>query len=282
MTVPPRVDLHLHTTASDGRSTPRELVAHAVAGGVSVMAATDHDTFAACAEVRAIAAEYGIEAITGIEITAVEDGRDVHVLGYFIDIADTSLAAFLGAQREARIARLEAIGARLAELGVPVDIDTIIEQARRQPNRSVGRPQVARAMVAAGHVIDTRAAFDHWLAEGHQAFIPRLGASAEEVIGIIHRAGGIASIAHPGKTRIDGRLASLKDAGLDALEAFHTDHDPATVARYTSMAGDLGLLVTGGSDFHGDPAHGSMPGSVTLPAPHWQRLLDRHSTRAPS
>lgn len=281
MTVPLRVDLHLHTTASDGRSTPRELVAHAVAGGVSVMAATDHDTIAACADVRTIAAEHGIEAITGIEITAVEESRDVHVLGYFIDIADTSLAAFLSAQREARIARVEAIGARLAELGVPIDIEPILEQARRQPNRSVGRPQVARALVAAGHVTDTRAAFDRWLADGHPAFVPRLGATAEAVIEIIHRAGGIASIAHPGKTRIDGRLTSLRDAGLDAIEAFHTDHDPATVARYTRLADDLGLLVTGGSDFHGDPAHGSMPGSVTLPAAHWQRLLDRHSTRAP-
>ena len=275
------IDLHLHTTASDGRSTPRELVAHAIAGGVSVMAATDHDTTAACADVQAIAREHGIEAIAGIEITAVEGGRDVHILGYFVDTNDAMLAAFLGAQRAARLKRVEAIGVRLAELGVPVDIEAILAGARREPNRSVGRPQVARAMVEAGHVIDPRAAFDQWLGEGHPGFIPRIGASAEAVIEIIHRAGGIASVAHPGKTRIDARLVSLRDAGLDALEAFHPDHKPATVARYAQLADDLGLLVTGGSDFHGDPGHGLRPGSVTLPAPHWQRLLDRRHAHGP-
>lgn len=240
------------------------------------MAATDHDTIAASAEVQAVAAGHGIEAISGIEVTSVEDGRDIHILGYFVNTGDAALAAFLTAQRTARIARVEAIGARLAGLGVAVDIDAILARARLEPNRSVGRPQVARAMVDAGHVIDTRAAFDRWLAEDRPGFVPRIGATPEAVIEIIHRAGGLASIAHPGKTRIDARLVSLRDAGLDALEAFHPDHDPAAVARYTRLADDLGLLVTGGSDFHGDPAHGLMPGSVTLPAPDWERLLSRH------
>ena len=244
------------------------------------MAATDHDTIAACAEVRAVAAEQGIEAISGIEITAVEDGRDVHVLGYFVNTGDAALAAFLSGQRTARIARVEALGARLSQLGVPVDIEPILARARLEPNRSVGRPQVARAMVDAGHAIDTRAAFDRWLGEGRPGFVPRIGEAASAVIEIIHRTGGMASIAHPGKTSIDPKLRSLKDAGLDALEAFHPDHDPATVARYRRLADDLGLLLTGGSDFHGDPAHGLMPGSVTLPAPHWERLLNRHQSRA--
>ena len=240
------------------------------------MAVTDHDTTAASAEVQAVASEHGIEAITGIEITAVEDGRDIHVLGYFVNTGDAALAAFLAGQRTGRIARVEAIGVRLAELGVPVDIEAILARARREPNRSIGRPQVARAMVDAGHVIDTRAAFDRWLGEGRPGFVPRMGARAEAVIETIHRAGGVASMAHPGKTRIDARLVSLRDAGLDGLEAFHPDHEPATVARYSRLADDLGLLLTGGSDFHGDPAHGLTPGSVTLPAPHWERLLDRH------
>lgn len=240
------------------------------------MAATDHDTTAASSEVQAVAAEHGIEAISGIEVTAVEDQRDVHILGYFVNTGDAALTAFLTGQRTARIARVEAIGARLAQLGVPVDIEAILARARLEPNRSVGRPQVARALVDAGRVIDTRAAFDRWLGEGRPGFVPRIGTGSEAVIEIIHRAGGVASIAHPGKTRIDARLVSLRDAGLDALEAFHPDHDPAMVARYTRLADDLGLLLTGGSDFHGDPAHGLMPGSVTLPAPHWERLLNRH------
>ena len=243
------------------------------------MAVTDHDTTAAAAEVAAAAREHGIDAITGIEITAVDDRRDVHVLGYFVDTGDAALASFLATQRADRIARVEAMGARLAALGVPVNIDTIVARARREPHRSVGRPQVARAMVDAGHVIDTRAAFDRWLGEGQPGFVPRIGAAAEAVIEIIHRAGGLASVAHPGKTRIDARLAALAVAGLDALEAFHPDHDAGMVDRYTRLAADLGLLLTGGSDFHGDPAHGLMPGSVNLPDSHWQRLLDRHHAR---
>ena len=244
------------------------------------MAATDHDSTEATAEVHAAAGERGIEAITGIEITAVEGGRDVHVLGYFVDAEDAALAAFLVTQRSARIARIEAIGAGLAALGVPVDVEAIVTRARREAGRSVGRPQIARAMVEAGHAIDTRDAFDRWLGDGCPGFVPRVGAPPEAVIEIIHRGGGLASIAHPGKTRIDGRLASLRDAGLDALEAFHPNHDAATVDRYIRLARDLELLLTGGSDFHGDPGHGLMPGSVTLPAPHWERLLDRHRERA--
>jgi 3',5'-nucleoside bisphosphate phosphatase len=158
----------------------------------------------------------------------------------------------------------------------------VLAAAREHPNRSVGRPQVARAMVAAGHVADTRAAFDQWLAEGLPAFIPRDGAPSEAVIAIIHRAGGIASIAHPGKTGIDSRLPSLKDAGLDALEVFHPDHDPAAVSRYARLAEEMHLLMTGGSDFHGDPAHGRSPGSVTLPSLHWERLLDKRPAHGAS
>lgn len=270
------IDLHLHTTASDGRSTPRELVAHAIAGRVDVMAATDHDTTAACAEVVAEASERGIEAITGIEITAVDNQRDIHVLGYFVDPADESLAAFLAKQRADRVARLEAMGVRLAELGMPLDVAAIVAHAPTEGGRSLGRPQLAHAMVDAGYVANTREAFDRWLIEGTPGFVPRTGASVEAVIEVIHRARGLASIAHPGKTRIDERLAPLKEAGLDALEAFHPDHNPAMVAHYTQVANELGLLLTGGSDFHGDPAHGLMPGSVTLPPAHWERLLHRH------
>lgn len=266
------IDLHLHTTASDGRCTPSELVEQAAAAGVSILAVTDHDTTAAVAAVREAARARGIEAIPGIEITAVEAGRDVHVLGYFFDPFDEPLLAFLAAQRAARIARVEAIGTRLAELGVPVEIERLVRRARRENGRSIGRPQVARAMVEAGHVADTREAFDRWLGGDCPAFVPRTGAGPEAVIDVIHRAGGLASIAHPGKTRLDGRIGALKDAGLDALEAYHPDHDEAVVSRYVGLARELGLLLTGGSDYHGDPGHGLAPGSATLPASEWERL----------
>lgn len=268
------IDLHLHTTASDGRLTPRELVDLAVSSGVRVMAVTDHDTTGSVADVQACAREQGIESVPGIEITAVLDGRDVHMLAYFVDIADAGFQRFLTAQRVSRIARLEAIGERLAALGMPVRLDAAIALARLQSSVSVGRPQAARALVAAGHVRDSREAFDRWLGSGRPGFVPRAGSLPEDVIPIVHAAGGLVSIAHPGRTQIDDRLALLRDAGLDAIEVYHPDHDEMATARYAALSVQLGLLATGGSDFH-DPASPLRPGAVTLPWPLWNRLLAR-------
>jgi predicted metal-dependent phosphoesterase TrpH len=276
------IDLHLHTTASDGRLTPSELVDVSAAAGLSVVAVTDHDTMASVAEVQRLAGARGIDAISGIEITAVDSGGDVHVLGYFADPEDEALSAFLSRQRASRVARVVAIADRLTSLGFPIDIESVLADARRVAGRSIGRPQVARAMVVAGHVRSTREAFDRWLGDGLPGFIPREGARSEEVVAVVHRAGGIASIAHPGKSISDARLAALRDAGLDAVEAFHPDHDKARVAHYIALAVRLDLLLTGGSDFHGDPSHGLAPGSVTLPAAAWLRLSDargRHAQR---
>jgi predicted metal-dependent phosphoesterase TrpH len=268
----PRVDLHLHTTASDGRCSPLELVEQAAAAGLTVMAATDHDTVASVDEVRQLASQRGIESIVGIEVTAVEDDRDIHVLGYFLDHTEAAFLAFLAGQRRLRVDRARAIAARLAELGVAVDLSAALAAADEQSARAIGRPQIARAMIDAGHVANTREAFDKWLGREQPAFVPRSGPSPEAVVESIHRAGGLASLAHPGRTSIDARIPRLRDAGLDALEAHHSDHDPATVERYRRMADDLGLLVSGGSDYHGDPAHGISIAGATLPAADWQRL----------
>ena len=235
------------------------------------MAVTDHDTTASVEDVRARAAAHGIDAISGIEVTAVENGRDVHVLGYFLNPADEAFAAFLQGQREARLTRVLAIGERLASLGMPVDLRAWIAD-RGQSARSIGRPQVARAMVDRGYVADTNAAFNGWLGSDRPAFVPRSGPSPERVVEAIHRAGGLASLAHPGRTSIDARIAALAGAGLDAIEVYHSDHDADAVARYGAMARDLALLMTGGSDFHGDPGHGVRPGTATLPDEEWQRL----------
>ena len=244
------------------------------------MAATDHDTTASVEEVRLRAAERGIDAIPGIEITAVEDGRDIHVLGYFLRTTDTWFGDFLAAQRRTRVDRAQLIAARLADLGMPVDMTGALAAAGHQSGRAIGRPQIARAMVAAGHVANTREAFDNWLGRDQPAFVPRSGPSPETVIETIHRAGGLASLAHPGRTQIDDRIPALRTAGLDALEVYHSDHDAAAVEHYHRMADELGLLITGGSDYHGDPVHGVSIGSSTLPPESWQRLhaaRDRHA-----
>jgi predicted metal-dependent phosphoesterase TrpH len=267
-----RVDLHLHTTASDGLRSVDDLVREAVDVGLSVMAITDHDTMASVPRASALCAQAGVTLVPGIEITAMEAGRDIHVLGYFLDAAHDGLQQFLARQRRNRLDRVHAIADRLAAAGAAIDIEPLVSDADRHDGRSIGRPQVARALVAAGHASTTNEAFERWLSRGRPAFVPRAGANPEQVIGIIHDASGLASIAHPGIAHVDDRIPSLKDAGLDALEAYHSDHDDAARDRYLALARDLNLLVTGGSDYHGDPAHGLNPGDVTLPAHEWERL----------
>lgn len=267
------IDLHLHTTASDGRLTPTALVGRVAGAGIRVLAITDHDTTDGIEEAAAEAARRGVLLIPGIEITAVDGGRDVHMLGYFFDREQPELAQFLVTQRTARIRRIADMAARLAQLGLPVDVGPILDAAQRQNSKSIGRPRLARAMIDAGYVATTREAFDTWLGQGRPAFVERIGPSPGAVIDIVHRARGIVSLAHPGRTRIDDQIPALRDAGLDALEAYHSDHDAAAATFYVAMADQLGLLVTGGSDFHGDPSHGVEPGAATLPEREWTVLL---------
>ena len=258
------IDLHLHTTASDGALAPSALVLEARAAGLSIFSITDHDTTAGCEAAAASARAAGLELIPGIEISAVADGRDVHMLGYFIDTASAPLREFLVRQRGDRLRRVHEIGARLAALGAPVDVEPIAADAAR--GRSVGRPQIAAALLAAGHVATRNEAFDRFLGAGGPAFVPRRGSHPEEVIGIIHDAGGLASLAHPGVTRRDDLLPALAAAGLDALEVRHSDHDAEMEARYRAHAREFGLAVSGGSDFHGEAGHRiSILGQVTLP-----------------
>lgn len=236
------------------------------------MAVTDHDTVAACAEAFQQARARNIDVITGIEITAVEDGRDVHMLGYFVDTANPGLTGFLSGQRQVRVDRLHRIAARLNDLGLPVDVEPLMASATLA-GRTVGRPLIADAMIARGYVASRREAFDVWLGGGRPAFLPRGGASPERVIDVVHGAGGRISLAHPGRTGLtDDRIRQLVDAGLDAVEVYHSDHDAAQVMRFASLADDLNILRTGGSDFHGDPHSPVTIGCSSLPPEHWERL----------
>jgi predicted metal-dependent phosphoesterase TrpH len=267
------IDLHTHTTASDGRCTPAELVARASAAGVTVLSVTDHDTVAACEAVAAACAGAGIEFVSGIEITAVRSEADVHVLGYFLDPRSASLRAFLSGQRHQRVDRIRRIIAKLDGHGLHLDADALLQPALDDPSRSVGRPWVARAMVAAGYVASTDVAFSAWLSRGRPGFVPREGAGPEDVIARIHDAGGIASMAHPGLLKRDDWIPPLAEAGLDAIEAYHTDHGPDDTARYLALAAQLTLAVSGGSDYHADESHGApRPGVTSLPREEFERL----------
>jgi predicted metal-dependent phosphoesterase TrpH len=272
------IDLHTHTTASDGRCSPGELVARAAAAGVTVLAVTDHDTIAGCDAVAQACAASGIEFVPGIEITAVQDEVDIHVLGYFFDRTSTALLGFLAEQRQRRVDRVRQIVERLAGLGMPLDADAILRPAVDDPTRSAGRPWVARALVAAGFVKTADEAFELWLERGRPAFLPRLAAAPVEVFARIHDAGGIASVAHPGLNGRDEWLQGYASAGLDAIEAYHTEHDADAVAHYLAIARRLNLAVSGGSDFHGDDAHGAArPGTVSLPRVEFEALRSRKS-----
>jgi 3',5'-nucleoside bisphosphate phosphatase len=265
------IDLHLHTTASDGSLSPSELVDRARSAHLSVIAITDHDTTAGTCAARDLARAAGLELIPGIEISSVADGRDVHMLGYFLDVESASLRAFLEAQRTERLRRVSEMGERLAALGCAIDVAPILAAA--SCGRSVGRPQVAEALVRGGYVADRDEAFARYLEFGAPGFVPRRGATPFEVIDVVHEAGGVVAMAHPGVTRRDALIPAMAAAGLDAIEARHSDHDEATEARYRALAAELGLITTGGSDFHGDTGHrASSLGIVSMPAADFEAL----------
>ncbi|MCA1660273.1 MAG: PHP domain-containing protein [Verrucomicrobiaceae bacterium] len=269
------IDLHLHTTASDGRLSPGALVSRVAAAGITVMSVTDHDTIAGLAEVRAAADAATVRLIDGIEITAIHDGRDVHILGYFINPSDPTFGNFLRVQRSRRVERLREIGGRLARMGVVVDVDSLLTIAAQMPGASVGRPLIGRALITAGHVASMQEAFDRFLAAGQPAFVPRVGKRPSEVVDVIHAAGGIASMAHPGVTRQPAVMASLVGAGLDAIEVYHSDHSPETQHELRTFAEQHRLLVTGGSDYHGDDSRDRPLGRSVLPGADLSRLDDR-------
>jgi 3',5'-nucleoside bisphosphate phosphatase len=279
-----RIDLHLHTTASDGRLTPSALVDLAGRVGLDDMSVTDHDTIAGLAEARAAAESLGLRLVNGIEMTAIDDGRDVHVLGYFFDPEAEDFNSFLRTQRLARVERVHEIAGRLGSLGFAIDVEALLRSVPGESGRSVGRPAVADALIAAGHAVDRRDAFDRLLGSGRPAFVPRRGPGVAEVVATIAAAGGIASLAHPGLMGVDDRIPEYAAAGLSAIEVRHRDHSEDDEARYRALAQQLGLGVSGGSDFHGEyearDGSSCVPGEVTL-APEDFALLEARCRPVP-
>ncbi|MBI3400637.1 MAG: PHP domain-containing protein [Acidobacteria bacterium] len=277
------IDLHTHTTASDGRLSPSQLVARASSAGVTVLAVTDHDTVAACGAVAEACAKARITFVPGIEVTAALMGDDVHMLGYFFDPQSPSLEAFLDSQRRRRLDRVREMVGRLARFDIRLDAEAILRPGVEDATKSAGRPWIARALVAGGYVATTAEAFDRWLARDRPAFVPRAAAAPADVIARIHDAGGITSVAHPGLLGRDEWISGFAGAGLDAIEAHHTRHDADATAHYRAMAERLQLAVSGGSDFHGDESHGAAhPGAVSLPRDDFDRLVERGSPSSAS
>jgi 3',5'-nucleoside bisphosphate phosphatase len=272
------IDLHIHTTASDGLSGPAELLAQVLAAGITTFAVTDHDTTAALPDVARLASRAGVTFVPGIEITAVDRGKDVHVLGYFIDATYPALLDSLEASRADRMRRGRRMCEKLTAAGAPIDFDVLVGSGGPAGFRGqvISRPFVADALVRAGHVATRQEAFDRFLADGQPGYEPRNGLSPLDVVALIRRAGGLAALAHPGVVGRDDLIGPLADGGLDAIECFHSDHTPAMVSAYVMLASRYGLGVTGGSDFHGLGTRRSEHfGRLGLPPEHYAAFAAR-------
>ncbi|WP_106538385.1 PHP domain-containing protein [Haloactinopolyspora alba] len=270
-----RIDLHTHSTVSDGTDTPAELVRAAASAGLDVVALTDHDSLEGWDDAHEAAAGCGVEFVGGVEISTEHLGRGVHLLAYFVDRADPALGAELDRIRADRWGRLHRITAALTAAGYPVGADEVT--AVSGTASSVGRPHVADAMIAKGYVADREQAFTRFLSEGRVGYVPKYAPSTVTALRLVHGAGGVGVLAHPwgrGSRRVLGAasMAGLRAAGLDGIEVDHQNHDRIVRRDLRRIAEDLGLLVTGASDYHGTGKTGHDLGVNTTAPEQWERL----------
>ncbi|KRD44534.1 metal-dependent phosphoesterase [Cellulomonas sp. Root930] len=262
-----RIDLHTHSTASDGTGAPAQVVSDAAAAGLDVVALTDHDTTAGWAEAEQAAHEHGIALVRGTEVSARSSGISIHLLSYLQDPTHPALTVELDRTRDARLNRARQIVELLA-VDVPITWDDVLEQARDAV--VVGRPHIADALVARGVVPDRDAAFVHLLASDGPYHVPHYAPDGPAAVRAIRAAGGVPVFAHPGADargrivpdRVFDRLAA---AGLGGIEVDHRDHSPAQRVRLRGIADRLGLLVTGSSDYHGDGKANRLGENLTAP-----------------
>jgi 3',5'-nucleoside bisphosphate phosphatase len=269
-----RIDLHVHSNASDGTDPPAEVMRRAHAAGVDVVALTDHDTTAGHGE-AARALPSGLTLVPGIELSSLSSGRSIHLLGYLFDPADPGLTAECAKIRDSRRDRARGMVARLRALGVPVTWEQV---ARIAGGGTVGRPHVARAMLAAGAIGSFEEAFSkNWIAPGGRAYVDRYAPDPARAIGLIRAAGGVAGLAHPrggrgGSWLSAAQIAGLAEAGLAAMEVDHPDHDQVQRAELRREASELGLLALGSSDDHGSLT-GHRIGRETTSRGDYERLV---------
>lgn len=266
-------DLHVHTSCSDGAHTPEAVVLLAKERGLAAVALTDHDTIGGLAEARAACERAGIVFVNGIEMTCRCEGRDVHILGYLFDEANAALGASLARFRDRREERGREMVAKLNALGVEIAFD---EVKKISGNAPVGRPHVARVLVASGAVKSVDDAFRRYLYDDGPAFAPASTLSAPEAIALIRAAGGVASVAHPvlyrGRPSAETLVEVLADAGVAAMEVWHPKHGPEETQRLIDLAKKYRLVETGGSDFHALAYGGVAPGDAGVPLETVERL----------
>jgi len=265
-------DLHLHSHFSDGTYSPEELAAQAQRCRLAAIALTDHDSVEGCPGTAVACAAKEIEFIPGTELTAEQDGNELHLLGYFIDTQNPSLLRRLARFQAVRQDRIHEMVARLNRLKVPLSAEAVFALASC---RAPGRPHVARALVQAGLCVNLDEAFERFLKKNRPAWVPKFKMSAAEAVDLIHQAQGVAVLAHPGLNRTDQVIPGMVEAGLDGIECFHTKHSTAPSQHYLALAARFHLLVTGGSDCHGLSKGKPLIGTVKVPYQHVETLKAR-------
>jgi predicted metal-dependent phosphoesterase TrpH len=253
------VDLHVHSTASDGGLTPEAVVERARAAGLAAIALTDHDTVAGVPAAVAAGEQIGLRVVGGCEFSSAAPWGEMHVLGYFLPSHSPELESFLERCRADRVRRAREMVTRLQGLGVRLDFDAVLLQAK---GGAVGRPHVARAIVRQGGATDVSNAFDRFIGRGRPAFVDKNLPTFREIAELVHSVRGVVSVAHIKERGTRSFLERLKREGLDAVETRHPSHDPELRARLTESALRLGLLRSGGSDWHGDPEPGETHGAL--------------------
>jgi predicted metal-dependent phosphoesterase TrpH len=275
-----KVDLHLHSTVSDGRLTPTALLELAHRNGVRRLSLTDHDTTEGLAEAFAAGARLGLEIIPGIELSCDVAEAEVHMLGLFLEYEQPEFQRLLAEFRAARVGRAERMVEKLVELGVPIAWERVKEIAGEA---TVGRPHVAQALLEAGHVSTMAEAFDRFIGRNGPAYVERFKLVPPEAVALIHSVRGLAVLAHPiesgGEERVIPELAAV---GLDGVECYYPGYDAATVERLVSLTRSHGMVPTGGSDYHGFPMAGlesatNEPGTVEIPPSLVDELAERRS-----
>lgn len=271
------IDLHVHSTASDGACAPAEVVRRAADAGLSVIALTDHDTLAGVGEAEGTGRELDVRVIPGCEFSVRARWGEMHLLAYFLPDSGGGVEEFLRDQRGKRYSRAERMVGKLEGLGVPVTLDEVLDQAR---GGAVGRPHVARALVGRGHVPDVPAAFQRYLGWRRPAFVPKDLPEVRDVTSLVRAVGGVTSAAHLGERATRGNLAYLRSLGVDAVEVWHPIHDDERAGRIDQLAEETGMLRSGGTDWHGDataePSRAPL-GSIRVPEP-WLVALERLHT----
>lgn len=268
------VDLHMHSTASDGSRSPADVVRAARAASLAAIALTDHDTVDGLPEAQAAGDELGVRIINGVELSAVEGETETHLLGLHLQDVGV-LARGLAALRDMRERRAARIVALLDELGVKISMDDVMSQAG---GGAVGRPHVARAMVASGWATDQRDAFDRYLGAGKPAYVGKDQLSMPDAIAMIHEAGGLAVLAHPGWAGTRERIEALVQQGLDGVEVKHPGHSSSDTTRLKGIVELLGLVPSGGSDWHGAAEGPRTIGMMNVPG-EWLALQDARVAR---